>query len=173
VVKPAAAAAYEEDKAMDVRIEVVSAKLQAKDRDDRRNARPRVYVWAKDENVLDNLANRRNRPVALYREAAGKALSLAGVTYTKLRWSQQAGCPCGCSPGFVLHGAYSSEWGSRFDMHVTARIFDADAVSLAAADLRQVGDKDRLLAIAGDLTMPEGFRDEALDKAFEQLQLAL
>lgn len=65
------------------------------------NAKPRVYVWPQ-ETIIENLMERRNRPVKLFRYLATRALESEGLTRVKLRWSQTAGCSCGCSPGFIL-----------------------------------------------------------------------
>ena len=57
----------------------------------------RVYVWPRGESILENLCNRRSRPYTEYRKL------LAGKSFMeKARWSQKAGCSCGCSPGFIL-----------------------------------------------------------------------
>lgn len=68
--------------------------------------RSRVYVHGADESILDNLNNRLNRPVTLWREIATKALAECGFmpeSYGKLSWNQKAGCSmCPCSPGFVM-----------------------------------------------------------------------
>lgn len=64
----------------------------------------RLYIWH-DETILENLVNRRNRPVQFYKDQIIPALikqhpKLADAT---MRWSQKAGCRCGCSPGFILN----------------------------------------------------------------------
>lgn len=73
----------------------------------------RVYVWP-SETVLEQLFSRRNRPVSEYRKnILPEVLKSQGLPAdTKIKWSQTAGCQCGCSPGFVL----SVE--SRNDIHV-------------------------------------------------------
>jgi hypothetical protein len=78
-----------------------------------RTTKPRVYVWP-SETVLEQLLNRRARPVSEYRKnilpEVLKYLNLPADT--KVRWSQNAGCQCGCSPGFILNTT------SRTDLHV-------------------------------------------------------
>lgn len=68
--------------------------------------RSRVYVHGTEESIFENLSNRLNRPVSLWREIATKALAECGFTpesYGKLSWSQKAGCSmCPCSPGFIM-----------------------------------------------------------------------
>jgi len=76
----------------------------------RRNAwfktKTRVYVHPVNETIFENLVNRRSRPLNTYREALRKGLSELGVDISKVdyKWSQKAGCSCGCSPGFIVDG---------------------------------------------------------------------
>jgi len=74
-------------------------------------ANSRVYVDFKGENMMNNLMNRRARPFEALKPLVKKALvelkaQGGGLellrTDLKIRWSQKAGCNCGCSPGFVL-----------------------------------------------------------------------
>lgn len=60
----------------------------------------RLFVSVEGENVLEHLRNRFDRPVAEYKRLLAPILQSLGVK--KVRWSQKAGCSCGCSPGFVL-----------------------------------------------------------------------
>lgn len=60
-----------------------------------------IYVHPRGETLIDNLINRRSRPIKLWREQAVKALTDHKIEYSKLSWRQNAGCPCGCSPGFI------------------------------------------------------------------------
>lgn len=83
------------------------------------NSKPRVYVSPKGETVLENFAKRTERPITTYRHAAKQALKELGIE-GQLRWSQKAGCSCGCSPGFVL----STDEDGRFDIFV--EILDED-----------------------------------------------
>lgn len=70
---------------------------------ERRQTKPRVYFFVKDESVLDNLSNRRNRPKNFYRTLLPEIYKKLGISeLTKAVWSQKAGCRCGCSPGFIL-----------------------------------------------------------------------
>ena len=74
----------------------------------------RIFVWPEGESIMDNLANRRQRPHTTYKKevipAVLKAMDLPADT--KVRWSQYAGCSCPCSPGFIITGH------SRHDVHV-------------------------------------------------------
>lgn len=83
-----------------------------------RKVKSRIYVWPKGETVLDNMINRRSRPIAAFRSMAYRAMSGMGVDVTKLevKWSLRAGCACGCSPGFVVDG-FDPKLDGR-DLHV-------------------------------------------------------
>ena len=66
----------------------------------------RIYVSIEDETILENLQNRRNRPIKLWRAYATAALAELGYTDIPLSWSQYAGCSmCPCSPGFISSAA--------------------------------------------------------------------
>lgn len=60
------------------------------------------YFNFENETVLDDLLNRHYRPTkelkALLPEIKAKLNIPETATF---RWSQKAGCRCGCSPGFV------------------------------------------------------------------------
>ena len=62
-----------------------------------------AYFFHK-ESVIENLENRRNRPVQEYKELLLDLLYKEGITNVKPVWSQRCGCKCGCSPGFRLNG---------------------------------------------------------------------
>jgi hypothetical protein len=77
----------------------------------------RVFIDFKGETVWANLNNRRVRPVTTLRKAVEAALFLEGITYSKIRWSQKAGCRmCPCSPGFIVEG---TTWEHRQDYWLT------------------------------------------------------
>lgn len=71
----------------------------------------RVYVWTEGETIIENLQNRRQRPHTIYKkELIPVVLWRMGLPAdTKVRWSQKAGCGCGCSPGFIIDG----DWGGK------------------------------------------------------------
>jgi hypothetical protein len=115
---------------------------------------PRVNVWPEGENLLENMANRFDRPQKLYRAVAKQALADLGITGT-LRWSQKAGCSCGCSPGFILR--VESGWPEqdsngdhidehRFDIHVDAVIPTQEPTGRGL---------DRAAQIDADPTLPD------------------
>lgn len=67
------------------------------------NSHPRLHVSIKDETMIKNLENRHSRPYELYRPLLPEILKRAHLDETmKVKWSQRAGCSCGCSPGFIL-----------------------------------------------------------------------
>lgn len=72
-----------------------------------RSKKSRAYVSIENESIIDNLDNRRHRPSAIYKEVVAKAFAAIDIdeeTTGKLRWSQNAGCSCACSPGFIVDG---------------------------------------------------------------------
>lgn len=110
-----------EDVINDVENPTFNIEVEVKERFDPRNRRqrtrisaqewdeyhraPRIYVWPKDESILDNLFfGRHNRPYKMYRELILPTVfeELGWDPDTKVRWSQKAGCSCPCSPGFVV-----------------------------------------------------------------------
>jgi hypothetical protein len=81
-----------------------------------------VYFFHEDEDIVHNLAWRRDRPIQWYFELLPAILRDAGIAVTQPEaqeplslgsWQQQAGCECGCSPGIVLNRP------AQFDLFVT------------------------------------------------------
>lgn len=71
-------------------------------RDGKEDRKSRIYFFVK-ETILENLINRRCRPNKEYRKLVPAVLKKANIpSTTKVKWSQKAGCSCGCSPGFIL-----------------------------------------------------------------------
>ena len=70
-----------------------------------------IYVWAKGETLIENLENRKCRPYMIYKkEIMPEVLRQMGLdSFTKVRWSQKAGCSCGCSPAFIVVGHYGTD----------------------------------------------------------------
>lgn len=71
--------------------------------------KPRIFIFPPEYTAIENLFNRRNRPYQEWRKFIPKALrmiskkeKLSIPSDVKARWSQKAGCSCGCSPGFIL-----------------------------------------------------------------------
>lgn len=125
-----------------------------------------VYVDFKSEtSVLENLINRFSRPVDLMkREVMPRVLDgLSLPASTPFRWSQKAGCPCGCSPGFVL---------SRHDIGPELR----DRNLWVEVDCQLVGNTPeerelvaaRLAAVMGDPTLAPLIQKETDDELWAQ-----
>jgi len=69
------------------------------------NAKVRIY-FNFNETILENLEQRRLRPYAeLKKRYVPHILNAMKLPAdTEVRWSQKAGCQCGCSPGFIIEG---------------------------------------------------------------------
>jgi hypothetical protein len=100
-----------------------------------------VYFFHEGEDIVHNLAWRRDRPIQWYFELLPAILRDAELGVTALEaqeplslgsWQQQAGCECGCSPGIVLSRP------APFDLYVTiasrVEISQAPPVANTAAD---------------------------------------
>ena len=107
-------------------------------------SKPRMYVWADQEfSVLEDLANRHRRPAGVWRRAVRDRLNgQIDLNLEKMPWSQQAGCSCGCSPGFVLEHQ-TLEVGDRtfryFDVYVTLEDVSTVDESKPARELLALG----------------------------------
>jgi len=96
------------------KIEVVSAR-SSHNKPSESYKKSRIYIFIDGENVMENLQNRRDRPYEFYKK---EILSLPEVQALfpietkdiKFKWSQKAGCSCGCSPGFMVEGWTGSEY---------------------------------------------------------------
>lgn len=91
---------------------------------DRRRTTPHIYFFLTGESVLENLANRRNRPHMEFKKEIPSILRQAGFTEDQIKtakpsWSQKCGCSCGCSPGFRLKDA---PWSFKEDIFVDVKI---------------------------------------------------
>jgi hypothetical protein len=60
----------------------------------------RIYIFAADS--VYEMQNGERRALAL--EALKRLGHGYDVTSSQLRWSNTAGCSCGCSPGFIVKG---------------------------------------------------------------------
>lgn len=71
----------------------------------------RIYIFQKDETIIENLQNRTVRPYTTYKKEVIPEIlqSLNLPAETKVKWSQKAGCACGCSPAFIVEGDYSKD----------------------------------------------------------------
>lgn len=70
------------------------------------------YFFLVGESILENLKNRRSRPIKEFKAMLPQVFkgtqfeSLWNEGHIKANWSQKCGCSCGCSPGFRLTGLY-------------------------------------------------------------------
>jgi hypothetical protein len=91
------------------------------------NAKPRIYVWAQnEETILENLENRKRRPHKIWRKGVKEAFAEVGLSFDfdGMVWSQYAGCSCPCSPGFVAKKQTLTIGEKNFyqyDIHVTLK----------------------------------------------------
>ena len=128
-------------------INVPGAKVTIRERrwdESYRNNKPRMYVWANQEfSVLEDMANRRRRPSGVWRRAVRDRLEgQINLNLEKMPWSQQAGCGCGCSPGFVLEHQLiqvGEETFRYFDVYVTLEDVSAVDESKPARELIALG----------------------------------
>ncbi len=66
----------------------------------RTKPKTRVYM-SFSESVWENLENRHSRP---WKAIKPLLENMPGAERLTFRWSQKAGCNCGCSPGFIVDG---------------------------------------------------------------------
>ena len=96
-----------------------------------------VYMWPKGETILENLANRRNRPIEQMRALLPEVLRLSGISTAiaeSAKWRQSAGCKCGCSPGFIIDfHSYDSIHADIADDNYVPYVADTDVVDAMAA----------------------------------------
>lgn len=107
---------------MELKIDTVNFVPRNPKNCDRRgwNAALRVYVHPKGETVLDNLCNRHSRPIRAFKALAVEALKSEGIAFESVRWSQKAGCGCGCSPGVIVEGTDWTRLGGSLFVDVVA-----------------------------------------------------
>lgn len=87
-----------------------------------KHAHPKLYITAEDYSVLEDLLTGRQRPHSLFRkQLLNNVLTQAGLdpTNVKVSWSQTAGCPCGCSPAFILKPVNGISNLGTFDIFAT------------------------------------------------------
>ena len=66
-----------------------------------------IYFTPQGEGIWEQLQSRRQRPYAEYKRLLPQVLSSVGVVRANdlvIKWSQTAGCKCGCSPAFIVKG---------------------------------------------------------------------
>jgi hypothetical protein len=108
-------------------------------------SKSRVYFTHKGETILENFGNRIARPQDLYKTYLGDIAEALGLPrQTKFRWSQKAGCGCGCSPGYICNEV------SRKDVYVT--LTNAPKTNNVTDDEMEAA--SRKIALLQDPTMP-------------------
>ena len=88
------------------------------------NIKPRMFVDTGEFSLVEDLINRGRRPSTVWRNAVRDLFETfeIPIDVSEMRWSQRAGCGCGCSPGFILKHQYVTIDGfaaSAFDVWVT------------------------------------------------------
>ncbi len=74
------------------------------------SGKARVYFFHEGESILEGFGNRVARPADLYRTYLPQVAEAMGLPRTtKFKWSQKAGCRCGCSPGFICGDAFAKD----------------------------------------------------------------
>lgn len=79
--------------------------------------RNKLYIFPTGENVMENLANRKQRPYTTWKKEIIPLVmeqikqnhpeEYEMIKGSKWSWDQFCGCKCPCSPGF-----YSNVWGN-------------------------------------------------------------
>lgn len=91
------------------------------------NMMPRIYFLLSNESIVDHLQNRRSRPYRQFRKFLPEVIRMAGLEgqidadNDGIAWSQNAGCSCGCSPGFIVHRLFPKSFSIYVDAKVTEK----------------------------------------------------
>lgn len=103
-------------------LKIIGAEMRGPQREDKA-VKGRVYFFPEGESIYENLEKRYARPYEAFRkllpevfERVGFGASEAAQLAASSKWSQKAGCGCGCSPGFIVKGLTGGE--SLF-VHIT------------------------------------------------------
>lgn len=79
-----------------------------------------IYIWQKDETIVENLLYRRLRPYTVWKKMVLPKIIEAYPELARFNigWCQRAGCFCPCSPGFIVKPK-KGEYGHWYkDLHV-------------------------------------------------------
>lgn len=103
-------------------LKIIDAEMRDKQPEDKA-VKGRVYFFIKDEKLHENLERRHGRPYNEYRKLLPEVFMKVGFTpivaqalTSSSKWSQKAGCGCGCSPGFITANLRN---GESIFVHVT------------------------------------------------------
>ena len=80
----------------------------------------RIHVFPKGETLIEQLHNRRNRPISVFRDIVLK--NVPEISTGDIKWSQTAGCSCGCSPGFIVNRKIIGSENRVIDIYIDAEI---------------------------------------------------
>jgi hypothetical protein len=106
-----------------------------------------VYVSVEGESLWDDIAARGNRPYTAWRPYVEQALRDHGFEFSKLTWSNKAGCSCPCSAGFIVStGTYGH------DIWVKLTVTEPQVVDMALRNARAA-------SLVADPTLPVEFVD--------------
>lgn len=79
----------------------------------------RVFPSFVGESVFAHLENRRKRPYTEMKPLVAKALTDAGIEFTKISWNRYAGCNmCACSGGFIIEGHKGQDFWAEITIEV-------------------------------------------------------
>jgi len=72
---------------------------------DKQETYTRIYFFFEKETITENLFyGRHNRPQREFRKLLPEVFKKMNKEPMEVKWSQFAGCSCGCSPGFIAKG---------------------------------------------------------------------
>lgn len=150
-----------------------------------------AYVSPVGETILENFAvGRRNRPYQDWKPVVLEFLeAMTGIDDLKLRWSQKAGCSCGCSPGFHVkrivdgdieeplrprhiaqalepkRGRHQGHYDARhFDPWRWVRGYDLDIYLSISADAYVTANRGMIAASNDDDDSGDGGADDLLER---------
>ncbi len=95
-----------------MQIQKITVRSAEKRSGEKNRLSPKLYIWVKNETILENLVNRRNRPFTEYKKhVIPKVMESLMHTHPHLHdrlknakwgWDKHCGCSmCPCSPGFI------------------------------------------------------------------------
>lgn len=112
-------------------IEIRIRKQEYKWNSDRRdknqflNRQTNVYVHIKNEDITDEMMNRRTRPYTQWKKnlmplAAKLIFEETGlIMSSEISWSQKLGCSCPCSPGFKTSMKHNGNPAEAYTVWIT------------------------------------------------------
>jgi len=87
-----------------IKVDGVPIKINAELREDYEYKKMRIFLFPQNETIIENLGKRFARPQNTWKKIGKSVLKEFGYSEdTKVSFSQQAGCKCGCSPGLIVN----------------------------------------------------------------------